>query len=124
MVNIVVTVHLKSTLAQPASIDYRGVIEFIAEHSDIRTSEHSEHPEVGGEAGGKDHGSLTLFPFGESQLEFVMHWPGAHNESRSSRAGSPFVECGMGGGDDRWIVGQAEIIVRRKVDDMTRIDNS
>ncbi len=98
---------------EAAPVDERRVVQLVGAHQGVGPGEGGEHAEVGGEAGGEQHGRLGVLPVGELAFELVVHRARAHDEPRRARPRAPTVDGVVRSGDDRGVVGQAEVVVRR-----------
>ncbi len=56
----------------------------------------------------------VCFQSASSRLELVVHRARAHDEPRRAGPGAPTVDGVVRGGDDRGVVGEAEVVVRRE----------
>ena len=79
-------------------------------------------PEGGGVAGGKGERGGSPLEGGQSFLQFVMRGERAANQPRGAGAGPIFFHGAGGGGFERRVIGQAEVIVGGKIEEGLAVD--
>ncbi len=114
---VAVREHRDLAAGEAGAVDDRRVVELVGAEERSRSAERGEHAEVRGEAGREEHRGVGVLPVGELLLELGVDRPGADDQPGRPRAGAPAVECGVRGGDDGGVLGEAEVVVRRERDD-------
>ena len=89
---------------------------------DAGPAERREHAEVGGEAGGEQDARPRCPSRRPARPRARRGRAGADDQPGRAGAGAPAVEGLVGGGHDRGVVGQAEVVVGRERDDRPSVD--
>ena len=114
--HVVVLVTKSLRFAEPDAVDDGGVIQFIADHGVLFAEQRFEQTAVGVEAGGIKDRFLCPEKFRERCFEFLVNVLCAADETHARHAEAVRVERFFGRGDERGMIGQAEIIVRAHVE--------
>ena len=110
--------HAKLRAAQPGAIHQRCVAKLI-EHDDVLGRDQGGNgADGGGVTAVEGEGGLRLLPIGQGALQADVRRLGSADEARRAGAHAEFVDRGDGRGAKARIIGQSEIIVRRKVNEM------
>ena len=116
IIQVVVGEHAEFRAAEPRGVHDAGVDQFV-EHDDVILAEQRADGADGrGVAGGETQRGFGVFEGGERFLQFVKRRERAANQARGAGAGAEFFDGLDGGFFQNRIIGEAEIIVGRKIE--------
>ena len=108
--------------AQFCGIDNRGVNQFVDDDDVVFVGERANRSERGGVTGGKNQRGFGLFELSERLLEFVVRRERAANQPLRAGACAEFFNRLHRGFFEQRVIGQAEIIVGRKIQERFAAD--
>ena len=91
------------------------MVEFIAKNRVTRPHQGAYHSQIGHVAGAENDGGLGAFKSGQFGLHLLVQGQVPYNQAGGTGSHPPAVRSFPGRGDKARILGQAQIIVRRKV---------
>ena len=115
IIQIVVGKDADFCAAEPGGVHDAGVNQFIENDDVILAEQRADGSDGCGIAGRKTQRGFGAFEAGERFLQFVMRRQRAANQPRRAGAGAKFFHGLDGGFLEQRVVGEAEIIVRRKI---------
>ena len=107
-------------LAQADAVDDRGVVEGVGDDGVLGAQEALEEAAVGVEAGGIEDGVLHLEKSGDLLLQLQVQVLRSADEADRGQAEAVLVKGLAGGFQDLGVVGQAEVVVGAKIQDVAR----
>ena len=119
---IVVGEDTELRAAEMGGIDDTGVDELVHDNDVVLVEQRADGAECGGVAGRKSERGLCAFEVGESFIEIVVNPERAADEPRCAGACAEIVDGPLRRLLERVVIGQPEVIVRRKVEERTAVD--
>ena len=125
LADVAVRIDVRLGPRQPAAVDEAGVVLGVGEDRVAAVDQRRERAGVGGEAGGEDERRLGPFELGQPPFQLGMQratgrrragWPPGPRRWRGSAS--------MAAADEPRIGGEAEVVVRREVDERTALKST
>jgi hypothetical protein len=117
VVEVAVPVAVTRRLRQPYAVDDARVVELVGDDRVGVVGDRLEEAAVGVEARRVQDGRLRAEERGQATLELGVELGGAADEPYGGHPEAPLVEARVRCGDNRWVVGEPEVVVGAEVDD-------
>ncbi len=105
-------------LAEANAVDDGGVVQRVGDDGVLRAEQRLEHAAIGVEAGGEEDGVVLAEPAGDALLQLAVQRLRAADEAHRGHAEAELVERRARGGDHLGMVGEAEIVVGAKIEQL------
>ena len=122
IVHVVVLEAEAARLGQADAVDDGGVVQAVGDHGVLVGQERLEERAVGVEGGGEEDGVVEAEVARDPRLERLVEVLGAADEPDGGEAEAAQLHGGHGGGGERGVVGQAQVVVGAKVQDLAPVD--
>ena len=117
--HVAVRVAVALGLAQADAVDDRGVVEGVRDDGVLRAEQGLEQAAVGIETRGVEDRVVGAEKVRNGSLELLVQVLRAADEPHAGETEAMIVQRLVGGGDDVRVVGEAEVVVGAKVDELT-----
>ena len=116
-IDVLVREDLDRRLAQAAAVDDAGVIQLVGDDHVVLGEHRGDGAGVGGEAALKDDDGFDVLELGEPPLELHVHFHGSRDGAHRAGADAELLDRVERGLLQLRMRRQAEIVVRRQIDD-------